>query len=132
MTKAKISNRTGKHKHSRTPPKTARKARHRVATAVVRESQKTYAPVEPSKREAIGVFAKPNFVVAAGQVVALNRKFIDIAKCNISASFDLAADLARAKNFAEIMQVQSAYWRRVSGALLLSTDEKGEPNRMGK
>ena len=125
MTKAKISNQKGKRKPSRTTAKATNKAAHKVASAVARESRRTGAPVEQSKREATGAFARPNFGAAAGQVGALNRKLIDIAKRNISASFDLAAGLARAKNFAEIMEVQSAYWRRLSGALLLSTDEKG-------
>ena len=53
---------------------------------------------------------------AAGQgVVALNRRFIDLAERNINTGFDLATGLARARNLAEIMELQAAYWRKVLG-----------------
>ena len=58
------------------------------------------------------------FVVAAGQgTVALNRKAIDIARRNISNGFGLAESLARAKNVAEAMELQTTYWRRQVGEL---------------
>jgi phasin len=44
--------------------------------------------------------------------VALNRKIIDIAERNVTASFDLAMSLAGAKNLAEVMNLQADYWRR--------------------
>ncbi len=51
--------------------------------------------------------------VAAGQgAVALNRKIIDIAERNINTGFDLATSLAGAKNLAEAMELQAAYWRK--------------------
>jgi hypothetical protein len=43
--------------------------------------------------------------------VALNRKIIDIAEHNLTAGFDLAMSLAGAKNLAEVMNLQAAYWR---------------------
>jgi len=43
--------------------------------------------------------------------VALNRKIIDIAEHNVTAGFDLAMSLAGAKNLAEVMNLQAAYWR---------------------
>lgn len=53
---------------------------------------------------------------AAGEgVVALNRRFIDLAERNINTGFDLATGLAGARNMAEIMELQSAYWRTVLG-----------------
>ena len=53
---------------------------------------------------------------AAGQgVVALNRRFIDLAERNINTGFDLATGLAGARNMAEVMELQSAYWRTVLG-----------------
>jgi hypothetical protein len=55
------------------------------------------------------------FVVAAGQgAVALNRKAIDIARRNINNGFGLAESLAGAKNLAEAMELQTAYWRKQS------------------
>ena len=47
--------------------------------------------------------------------MALNRRFIDLAERNINTGFDLATGLAGARNMAEIMELQSAYWRTVLG-----------------
>jgi hypothetical protein len=61
---------------------------------------------------------------AAGQgAVALNRKTIDIAARNISTGFDLATSLARAKNLAEAVEVQAAYWRKQFGELRMQAEE---------
>ena len=53
---------------------------------------------------------------AAGQgAMALNRRLIDIAESNIDAGFDLATSLCRAKNLAEVMELQAAYWQNQFG-----------------
>ena len=53
---------------------------------------------------------------AAGQgVVALNVKMIDLAERNIDSGFDLATNLASARNLAEVMELQATYWRKVLG-----------------
>jgi hypothetical protein len=52
---------------------------------------------------------------AAG--ISLNRAIIDIAERNINIGFDLATDLAGAKNLTEVMELQTAYWRKVTGAV---------------
>jgi hypothetical protein len=55
---------------------------------------------------------------AAGQgVVALNVKMIDLAERNINTGFDLATNLASARNLAEVMELQATYWRKVLGEL---------------
>src|SRR6476619_2701375 len=56
-----------------------------------------------------------SFGSAGEGVVALNRRFIDLAERNINTGFDLATGLAGARNMAEIMELQSAYWRTVLG-----------------
>ena len=64
------------------------------------------------------------FVVAAGQgAVALNHKAIDIARRNINTGFGLAASLAGAKNLAEAMELQEAYWRKQFGDLTAQGEE---------
>jgi hypothetical protein len=64
------------------------------------------------------------FVVAAGQsAVAVNRKAIDIARCNINTGFGLAEGLAGAKNLAEVMELQAAYWRKQFGDLTAQAEE---------
>jgi len=44
--------------------------------------------------------------------VALNHRIIDIAERNVSSGFELAMSLAGAKNLAEVMNLQAAYWRK--------------------
>jgi hypothetical protein len=59
---------------------------------------------------------------AAGQgAVALNRKIIDIAQRNVNSG--LANSLAGAKNLAEMMELQGAYWRKQFGALAAQAEE---------
>jgi hypothetical protein len=61
---------------------------------------------------------------AAGQgAFAVNRKVFDIAECNISSSFDLAKDLAGAKNFADAMELQTTYWRKQLGQWRVQAEE---------
>jgi phasin len=61
---------------------------------------------------------------AGGQgVAALNRKVIDIAQRNINSGFDLAKSLAGAKNLAEWLELQAAYWRKQLGALTAEAEE---------
>ena len=61
---------------------------------------------------------------AAGQgPTAFNRKIIDIARRNVSASFDLATSLAGAKNLADIVELQSAFWRKQFGVLTAQAEE---------
>lgn len=58
-----------------------------------------------------------SFGAANQGAVALNLKVIDIAERNISTGFDLAMSLAGAKNVAEAVEMQSAYWRKQLGQM---------------
>ena len=50
---------------------------------------------------------------AAGQgAAALNRKIIDLALRNVVSGVELARKLAGAKNLAEIVDLQVAYWQK--------------------
>jgi len=61
---------------------------------------------------------------AAGQgAVAFNRKIIDIAQRNVNSGFDLAKSLAGAKNLAEMVELQAAYWQKLLGALTSQAEE---------
>ena len=61
---------------------------------------------------------------AAGQgAVAFNRKFIDIARRNMSSSFDLAKSLAGAKSLADMVELQTAYWRKQFSTLTAQAEE---------
>ncbi len=64
---------------------------------------------------------------AAGQgAVAFNRKIIDIARRNILTNFDLAKSLAGAKNLADMVELQAAYWRKQFGTLTAQAEEVRE------
>ena len=61
---------------------------------------------------------------AAGQgAAAFNRKIVDIARRNVDASFDLATSLAGAKNLADIVELQAAFWRKQFGVLTAQAEE---------
>jgi phasin len=64
---------------------------------------------------------------AAGQgAAAFNRKIIDIARRNLSSSFDLAKSLAGAKSLTDMVELQTAYWRKQFGALTAQAEEVRE------
>jgi phasin len=61
---------------------------------------------------------------AAGQgAAAFNRKIVEIARRNVEASFDLASSLAGAKTLADIVELQSAFWRKQFGVLTAQAEE---------
>lgn len=63
---------------------------------------------------------------AAGQgAAAFNRKIVDIARRNVDASFDLAGSLAGAKNLADIVELQAAFWRKQFGVMTEQAEEVG-------
>ena len=63
------------------------------------------------------------FVDAGQGAVALNRKAIDITRRNINSGLGLAVSLARAKNLAEAMELQAAYWRKQLNELAAQAGE---------
>jgi hypothetical protein len=69
---------------------------------------------------------------AAGQgAMAFNRRVADLAERNINSAFDLATDLAGARNLAEVMELQATYWRRLLGDL--QTERRAQSSsRTGK
>jgi len=61
---------------------------------------------------------------AAGQgAVAFNRKIVDIARRNVTSSFDLAKTLAGAKSLTDMVEVQAAFWRKQFGILAAQAEE---------
>src|SRR6185437_6007722 len=61
---------------------------------------------------------------AAGQgATAFNRKIIDLARRNVDASFELATSLASAKTIADIVEFQTAFWRKQFGVLTAQAEE---------
>ena len=64
-----------------------------------------------------------SFGAAAQGALALNRKVFDIAEGNIDTNFALATGLAGAKNFADVMALHAAYWRKRFGNLSAQAEE---------
>jgi hypothetical protein len=61
---------------------------------------------------------------AAGQgAAAFNRKIVDLARRNLDASFDLATSLAGAKDLADMVELQAAFWRKQFGVLTTQAEE---------
>src|SRR4029450_3005865 len=61
---------------------------------------------------------------AAGQgAAAFNRKIVDLARRNVDASFDLATSLAGAKDLADMVELQAAFWRKQFGVLTTQAEE---------
>jgi hypothetical protein len=52
-----------------------------------------------------------------------NRKIVDLAQRNLSSVFDLAKSLVGAKNLAEIVELQAAYWQKQLSALTAQAEE---------
>jgi hypothetical protein len=90
-----------------------------------RNISQTRAVYERSKDaiQAVLVSWNKSFGAANQGAVALNLKVIDIAERNISTGFDLAMNLAGAKNVAEALEMQSVYWRKQLGQLQAQAEE---------
>jgi phasin family protein len=73
----------------------------------------------------VATFEK-SFDVAGQGAAAFNRKIIDIARRNLDSSFDLAKSLAGAKNLTDMVELQTAFWRKQFGALTAQAEEVRE------
>ena len=93
-----------------------------VAEKTVKQSRDAYESAKDAMEEAVEVLEKS--IDQAGQgAAAINRKVIDIAQTNLNTSFDLAKDIAGAKNVAEIMELQSAFVRKHFETLAAQAEE---------
>jgi hypothetical protein len=90
-----------------------------------RNISQTRALYERSKDAVQSVLVSWNksFGAANQGAVALNLKIIDMTERNISTGFDLAMNLAGAKNVAEAVEMQSAYWRKQLSQLQAQAEE---------
>jgi phasin len=79
-----------------------------AAERFVNQSREAYEHGKDTMEETVGMFEKS--LDTAGQgAVALNRKMIEITQTNVNSGFDLARNLAGAKNLAEILECQTAF-----------------------
>jgi phasin len=73
--------------------------------------------------EAVLASWEKSFDAAGKGVAALNRKAIDITQQNINTGFQYAKSIANAKNLAEAMELQTAYWRKQLSMLGVQAEE---------
>jgi phasin len=76
----------------------------------VNQSREAYERGKDALEEAIDALER-SFDAAGQGATAFNRKLIDLAQRNLNSAFDLAKNLAGAKNLAEIVELQSAFIR---------------------
>ena len=74
-------------------------------------------------RDGEGVDGVQGFDAAGQGAVAFNRKIIDFAQRNVNSGFDLAKSLAGAKNLAEMVELQAAYWQKLLDTLTSQAEE---------
>lgn len=96
-----------------------------LAEQTVTQSREAYERAKDAMEETVEVLEKS--LDQAGQgAAAFNRKVIDITQTNLNTGFDLAKDMAGAKNIAEIMQLQSSFARAQFEALAKQAEEVRE------
>jgi phasin len=92
------------------------------AGKTVAQTREAYDRSKYALEAAVDTMEKSFDAVGQG-AVALNHKIIDIAQRNVNSGFDLAKNLAGAKNLAEMVELQAAYWRKQFGALAAQAEE---------
>ena len=93
-----------------------------LAERNVAQTRELYERSKNALQDALEIWGK-SFGAAGQGAVALNSKIIDIAERNINTGFDLATGLAGARNLAEVMELQAAYWRKLLGELQTQAEE---------
>jgi phasin len=87
-----------------------------VAEKTVGQTREAYDRSKDALEASIATFGRSCDAAGWG-AAAFNHKIIDIAQRNLNSGFDLANSLAGAKNLAEIVELQAAYWRKQFSAL---------------
>jgi phasin len=93
-----------------------------LAEKTVGQSREAYDRSKDAFEASVATFER-SFDAAGQGAAAFNRKIIDIAQQNLNSCFDLAKSLAGAKNLAEIVELQAAYWQKQFSALTAQAEE---------
>lgn len=93
-----------------------------AAEKTVAQSRSVYDQSKNALDASIATFER-SFDAAGQGAIAFNRKIVDIAQRNLSSVFDLAQSLASAKDLAEVVELQAAYWQKQFGSLTAQADE---------
>ena len=93
-----------------------------VAEKTVGQTPEAYDRSKDAFEASIATFERSCDAAGWG-AAAFNHKIIDIAQRNLNSGFDLANSLAGAKNLAEIVELQAAYWRKQFSALTAQAEK---------
>ena len=96
-----------------------------LAESTVDQTREAYDRSTDAFEVSVATFEK-SFDTAGRGAAAFNRKIIDIARRNLNSSFDLAKSLAGAKSLADMVELQTAYWRKQFGTLTAQAEEVRE------
>jgi phasin len=93
-----------------------------LAEKTVAQSRQVYDRSSDAFDASVATFEK-TFDAAGQGAAAFNRKIIDISRRNLNSVFDLATSLAGAKDLADIVALQRAYWQKQFGELESQAEE---------
>ena len=93
-----------------------------LAEKSVAQTRQVYDGSSDAFDASVATFEK-TFDAAGRGAAAFNRKIIDISRRNLNSVFDLATSLAGAKDLADIVELQRAYWQKQFGALASQAEE---------
>jgi phasin len=93
-----------------------------VAEKTVAHTREAYDRSMDAVEASVATFEK-SFYAAGESATAFNRKIADIARQNVNSTFDLATSLAGAKDLADVMKLQAAYWRKQVETLTAQAEE---------
>jgi phasin len=96
-----------------------------LAEKTVDQTREVYDRSTDAFEASVATFEK-SFDAAGQGAAAFNRKIIDIARRNLNSSFDLAKSLAGAKSLADMVELQTAYWRKQFDTLTAQAEEVRE------
>ena len=93
-----------------------------LAEKSVVQTRQVYDRSSDAFDASVATFEK-TFDAAGRGAAAFNREIIDISRRNLNSVFDLATSLAGAKDLADIVELQRAYWQKQFGALASQAEE---------
>ncbi len=93
-----------------------------LAEKAVAQSREVYDQSWDAFDESLTTFER-TFDAAGQGAAAFNRKIVDLARHNVDASFDLATSLAGAKDLADMVELQAAFWRKQFSVLKAQAEE---------
>jgi hypothetical protein len=97
-------------------------AAREFAEKTIDQTREAYARSNRTLEAAVQTLER-SFDAAGQSAAALRRNIIGIAQRNLDLGFDLAKGLAGARNISEIVELQTAYWRRQFDVITTQPDE---------